>query len=310
VQVHDSAGERGAEPAISVVIATVGRAEKLGRSLAAFNRLDTETPAFEVIVVLDGDDPAMRALAQEPHRFPLHVLEQPHQGNGPAKNLGARHALAPYLLFLNDDTRPDPGCLIAHLRAQERHGPCVLLGKVEWDPDREVTPYMAWLAPAGHQFNFSRLAAREPVSWDAIWGAHVGLPRAWHLEDPFDAAFPYPSMEDSEWGFRLIAKGRPARYEPDAVCYHDHRYDGPADYRPRARISGAATRYAVQNHPRLLWPLILRPAAAALATSLLALWPGRWRRDTAWDLDFRWNYVWGLVSRQRRARLHPGRDDV
>ena len=294
------------EPSISVVIATIGRAEKLGRSLDAFDDLNPETPPFEVIVVLDGADPATRAVAGEPHRFPVRLLEQPHQGNGQAKNLGARHATAPYLVFLNDDTRPDPDCLLAHTRAQARYGPCVLVGRVEWDPTQEITRYMAWLAPNGHQFNFSRLRPHETVCWDACWGAHVGLPRGWHLEEPFDAAFPYPSLEDTEWGFRLARQGRPIRYEPEALCLHAHRYGGPADYRRRARISGAATRYTVRRHPGMLWPLILRPVAAAVASALLPVWPGRWRRATLWDLDFRWNYLLGVVSRQRRARLHPG----
>ena len=302
----NGSGGRDVEPAVSVVIATVGRAEKLARSLAAFDALHPETPPFEVIVVLDGDDPATRAVARESHRFPLRLLEQPRRGNGPAKNLGAEEARAPYLVFLNDDTRPDPGCLLAHARAQARHGPCVLVGRVDWDSAKEITPYMTWLAPNGHQFNFSRLDADEPVHWDACWGAHLGVPRAWHLEEPFDEAFPYPSLEDSEWGFRLARKGRPIRYEPGAVCFHDHHYDGPADYRQRARISGAATRYTVRRHPATLWPLILRPAAAAVASTLLAPWPGRWRRSTLWDLDFRWNYLWGVVSPQRRSRLHPG----
>ena len=304
MRMNKNAGELGGSPAISVVIATIGRAEKLARSLAAFDLLHPDTPPFEVIAVLDGADPATRAVAQEPHRFPTQVLEQRHSGNGPAKNLGARHARAPYLVFLNDDTRPDLGCLVAHVRAQERFGPCVLVGKVDWDPAQEITPYMAWLAPNGHQFNFSRLTPHEPVPWDACWGAHLGLPSDWHLEEPFDAAFPYPSLEDTEWGFRLARRGRPIRFEPDALCLHDHRYDGPADYRLRARISGAAARYTARRHPAMLWPLIFRPAAAAAASSLLTLWPGRWRHDTMWDLDFRWNYLLGVLTRQRRARLH------
>ena len=307
---YSNEGAPTSEPAVSVVIATLGRAEKLARSLAAFDALHPETPPFEVIVVLDGDDPATRAVAHEAHRFPLRLLEQRRRGNGPAKNLGARHATAPYLVFLNDDTRPDPGCLLAHARAQARHGPCVLVGRVDWDPAQEVTAYMAWLAPNGHQFNFSRLQPHGPVRWDACWGAHLGLPRDWCLVEPFDDAFPYPSLEDTEWGFRVAHAGRPMRYEPEAVSFHDHRYDGPADYRQRARISGAATRYTVRRHPSTLWPLILRPAAAAFASTLLALWPGWWRRDTLWNLDFRWNYLVGVMSRQRRARLHPGKGDA
>lgn len=306
MRMYNGSGGRDVEPAVSVVIATKGRAEKLGRSLRALDTLHPDTPPFEVVVVLDGADPATRAVAHEEHRFPLRLFEQPRRGTGPAKNLGAAHALAPYLVFLNDDTRPDPACLIAHMRAQARYGPCVLVGKVDWDPAQEITPYMAWLAPNGHQFNFSRLRPHEPVPWDACWGAHLGLPRDWHLGQPFDAEFPFPSLEDTEWGFRLTRQGRPIRYEPEALCLHDHRYGGPSDYRRRARVSGAATRYTVRRHPAMLWRVILRPVSAAVASALLAVWPGRWRRDTLWDLDFRWNYVWGVLSRQRRARLHPG----
>jgi GT2 family glycosyltransferase len=302
------AGERGVEPAISVVIASMGRAEKLRRSLAAFDHLRPETPPFEVIVVLDGADPATRDVAQQPHRFPLRFLEQRRKGVGPAKNLGANDARAEHLIFLNDDTRPDPGCLLAHLGAFKRHGPCVVVGRVDWDPTQEITPYMSWLAPNGHLFNFSRLPLDEPVPWDACWGAHLGLPRDWHLEDPFEAAFPYPSLEDTEWGFRLARRDRPIRYEPAAVCLHDHHYDGPADFRQRARISGAATRFTVRRHPSLLWPLVLRPSVVALLMTALTAVPTNWRRQHRWDLDFRWNYVWGILSGQRRARLHPERE--
>lgn len=294
-------------PLLSVVIATVGRTDKLTASLSAYERLDPATPPFEVVVVLDGPTPAARAVASAPRPFPMKLIEQPRSGNGPAKNLGAQHAAGDYLLFLNDDTRPAPGCLLAHYQAQQRLGPCIVIGHVDWDPQHEITPYMRWLAPAGHQFNFSRLSPKGKAPWDACWGAHLGLPRAWVLDEPFDPDFPFPSLEDAEWGFRQASRGRPMRYVPEAVCLHDHRYGGPSDYRPRARISGAATRYTVRQHPTLVWPLVLRPVAAAAASSVIALWPGQWRRATLWDLDFRWNYVWGILTPQRRCRLTHGR---
>jgi len=297
---------QGEKPFLSVVIATVGRAEQLAASLTAYEHLDEATPAFEVVVVLDGATPAVRAIASAPRPFPVKVLEKVRSGIGPTKNLGADHAAADYVVFLNDDTRPDPGCLLAHYQAQQRLGPCIVVGHVDWDPQHEITPYMRWLAPAGHQFNFGRLNPERQIRWDACWGAHLGLPRAWVLDEPFDPDFPFPSLEDAEWGFRQASRGRPMRYVPEAVCLHDHRYGGASDYRPRARISGAATRYTVQRHPTLFWPLLLRPVVAAAASSVIALWPGQWRRETLWDLDFRWNFVWGILTPQRRYRLFHG----
>lgn len=290
---------------ISVIIATVGRAEKLQASLAAYETLAAGTPPFEIIVVLDGEDPASRAVCERPRPFLVRVMSQRRAGNGPAKNRGARAAAGGLVIFLNDDTRPDPECLTAHAEAQREFGPCIAAGRVEWDPEKEVAPYMRWLAPAGHQFNFSRLDAKAPLPWDAAWGAHLALPRQWALDHQFDPYFPYPSLEDIEWGYRVAQAKLPMRYVPEAVCYHDHLYRGPQDYRFRARVSGAAARSVVRRHPALLWPLVVRPAAAAKVRALTMLWPGNWTREMTWDLDFRWNYVLGMLQQRRRDRLHP-----
>jgi GT2 family glycosyltransferase len=290
--------------AISVVIATVGRAAQLEASLAAYTELDAATLPFEVVVVLDGDDAASRAVCERPRPFPVRVLAQQRAGNGPAKNRGVAAARGGLVLFLNDDTRPDPGCLAAHAAAQRRLGPCIALGRIEWDPAAEVTPYMKWLAPAGHQFNFARLDPEGPLPWDATWGAHLALPRHWALEHPFDPRFPYPSLEDTEWGFRVAQAGLEMRYVPEAVTYHDHLYRGPRDYRFRARVSGAAARHLALRRPVLVWPLIVRPTLAAAARALTLLWPGSWRRERIWDLDFRCNSVLGMLQPRRRDRLH------
>lgn len=288
---------------VSVIIATVGRAARLRASLDAYEKLDPGTPPFEVVVVLDGEDRDSREVCSAPRPFPLRVLMQERSGTGPAKNRGAKAATGELAVFLNDDTRPDTACLLAHAEAQQSLGPCVVVGRVEWDPDAEVTPYMEWLAPRGHQFNFERLEAHRPVPWDATWGAHLAVPRSWLLEHPFDQLFPFPSLEDIEWGYRIAKAGLPIFYVPEAICFHDHLYRGPVDYRLRARVSGAAARYVAARHRGLLWPLIIRPAAAAKARALTMLWPRSWTREMVWDLDFRWNYVLGMLQPRRADRL-------
>jgi hypothetical protein len=46
--------------------------------------------------------------------------------------------------------------------------------------------------------------------------------------------------------------------------------------------------------------LIGRPAAAAAARAASMLWPGNWRREKLWDLDFRCNYAIGIVQPRRK----------
>jgi len=285
---------------ISVIIATVGRAAQLEKSLDAYERLDPETPPFEVIVVLDGEDPASRELCRKPRDFPVRVLSQEPAGPGPARNLGAERARGKLIVLLNDDTRPDPSCFLAHFSAQARLGPCVAIGRVEWDPERPRTPYMTWLAPEGHQFNYGRLDPKRPAPWDACWATNLAVPRDWLLAEPFNTEFHVLALEDGEWGYRLFRSGRSFRYVPETVCFHDHRYEGPAAYRHRARTGGAASRYVVRRHPELAWTLIGRPVAAAAARAASMLWPGNWRREMLWDLDFRSNYVFGIVQPRRK----------
>ncbi len=280
---------------LSVVIVTVGRPRQLQVTLEAMEALDPATPPFEAIVVLDGAGTESGEVARRPRNYPVTVREQVRAGIGPAKNVGARCASGGLLLFLNDDTRPAAGCLLAHARAQERHGDCIAVGHVDWEPRRPVTRYMAWLAPAGHQFNYRRLPPHGRIDWRSVWGPNLAVPRTWLLDEPFAPDHPFMAMEDSEWGYRQERRGRPAVYVPDARCLHDHYYGGPRDYRSRALTSGAAARATARRHPALAAALVLRPVAAAKAALLLALLPWRWRRETLWDLHYRWHYVAGLL---------------
>ena len=289
---------------ISVVIPTIGRAGPLEASLAAFEGLDPATPDFEVLVVLDGEDSDSRRVAERKRPFAVRVLSQKRAGPGPARNLGAQAADGELIVFLNDDTKPHPQCLAAHTEAQRQLGPCVVVGRVEWDPEKPVTPYMAWLAPGGHQFNYGRLDPEQPTPWDACWATNLAVPRQWVLDEPFDPAFPVVAIEDGEWGYRMAGKGHPIRYLPESLCFHDHRYDSPADYRRRARSAGTASRYVVRRHPELFWTLIGRPSLAAKIRGLTMAWPGNWQRERLWDLDFRWNYVLGIFQPRRADRLY------
>lgn len=290
-------------PEISVIIATSGRAEKLETSLADYGSLAPGTPPFEIIVVLDGNDAATREISSKPRAFPVQILSQARSGPGPARNRGAAAARGGLVILLNDDTRPHRDCLLAHVHAQSHLGPCVAVGRTEWDPELNFTPYMNWLAPEGHQFNYDRLDPSRPVPWDACWATNLAIPTTWLKKEPFDPEYPWPAVEDGEWGYRLARSGRPLRYVPDAVCYHDHRYEGPADYRQRARNAGAASRYVTRRHPELAWTVMGRPTLATAARIASLLWPGCWRRETLWDLDFRANYVLGMVQTRRKYRL-------
>ena len=101
----------------SIVIPTYNR---LGLLKAALDSVWQQTmlPA-EVIVVDDGSsDGTFDWLSAEPR---VRALRQPNQGPGVARNLGAAHANAEYLVFLDSDDLLYPSALQVYAEALDRH---------------------------------------------------------------------------------------------------------------------------------------------------------------------------------------------
>lgn len=86
------------KPIATAILATYNSQDTLLASLAS---LQTQTIPLELIVVDDGStDKTKSLLAQFPG---LTVLSQKHQGPALARNLGAKHARSPILLFVDAD---------------------------------------------------------------------------------------------------------------------------------------------------------------------------------------------------------------
>jgi glycosyltransferase involved in cell wall biosynthesis len=97
-------------PTISVVIPCYRHAKDLARCLGGLATQEGE-PAAEVIVVNSAADPAVAAAAI---RGGARVVEsQSRLLPGPARNLGAAHALGDVLAFIDADCVPEPGWLAA-----------------------------------------------------------------------------------------------------------------------------------------------------------------------------------------------------
>ncbi|MCG8455056.1 MAG: glycosyltransferase [Holophagales bacterium] len=290
-------------PALSVVIPTRDRRQRLAETLDA---LATEAVpgGLEVIVVDDGstDDTrgfldGMLAAGTFPH--PLRLEARAAGGPAAARNRGVSIARGERVLFLGDDTRPAPEALLRHLEmagaaAPEGEMEVAVQGHVDWDPEREITPLMAFLAPEGPQFYFRGLEHGEPIPFTAVLGSNLSAPRSWLLDEPFDEAFPFAAVEDTELAWRWYRRGRRAVYARDALAWHHHRYDRLEPFLERQRRAGASARRAVRLHPRLLWPLVLRPTAFGTVVALRRLL-GRGGREAEWDLACRRAFLRGVL---------------
>ncbi|MEM9598020.1 MAG: glycosyltransferase, partial [Acidobacteriota bacterium] len=295
--------------ALSVVIPTRNRRRQLAATLAALAQEAAEAlpgGPLQVVVVDDGgtDDTLPFLDGFSDPRLAITVLRQDGAGPAAARNRGVAAARGERILFLGDDTRPAPGCLRWHLASghlatgrpgQGDDGPTAVQGHIDWDPERPVTPLMDFLAPEGPQFYFRGLRDGTVIPFTAVLGSNLSAPRRWLVDEPFDEGFPHAAVEDTEMAWRWQARGWRIVYRPGALCWHDHRYDDLTPFLDRQRRAGASARYAIRKHPRLLWPLALRPTLFGAAVRMRRLL-GRGRPTDGWDLACRRAFLKGFLA--------------
>lgn len=137
-------------PQVSVVVPTRNKAPRLRLTLACLAR-QTGGDRIEVVVVDDAStDHTADVLREAAACLPLVVVDGRGQGRASARNLGARHAGADWLVFLDDDVLVGGDFVAAHLAAK--------------DPDRFVHGRLRELAGADRMVEELRTAPAEEIA--------------------------------------------------------------------------------------------------------------------------------------------------
>jgi len=237
----------------SVVIPTFRRPETLFPVLDALGRQVTP-PEFEVVVVDDGsgDDTPERLSAYRP-AYPFRFFSQENGGPASARNRGVREARGRIVLFLGDDTVPEPPLLAVHGKAhgEPRMHPIAVLGYTTWPRDLRVSPFLHQINEYGLQFGYGLIRDPEQVPFNFFYTSNVSLPRELLLEAGlFDTSFPHAAWEDIEVAYRLTRQGMKILYRPEAVARHFHDIT-LASFRRRQEKSGEAAAIFFEKHPEL-----------------------------------------------------------
>jgi GT2 family glycosyltransferase len=253
----------------SVIVPTYNRRALLLKTLSSLEQQTVDCRQFEVVVVVDGaTDGTAEALARWSGRLNLRWIETENGGLARARNRGAGIAIAPVLIFLDDDQRATPELVERHIEAHER-GPSVLVqGFYPVDPtclrggasrlyDRTYRRAMA-------------AAATAPSEPFTIWGGNCSVRRdVFQCVGGFDGElFRTYGCEDTDFGLRALAVGIPPVYEPRASSFHLHSCSY-ASLRRHPRQEGAAVARLNERH-RLSRLATTRPNR--LTSALVAGW--------------------------------------
>jgi len=213
-------------PYFSIVIPTYKRLPMLLRVLDALEA-QLEAPDFEVIVIDDGSGDETSSVMSERHasKYALTFRSQTNAGPGRARNHGVSLATGRYILFIGDDTVPEPTFLAEHARVHRdaKDDPLVAcLGYTGWPPGERVTAFMDYINDYGLQFGYKLIRNGEIVPFNFFYTSNISLDRELLGSEPFDTTFPAAAWEDIELAFRLDARGLKIRYNARAVTRHYH----------------------------------------------------------------------------------------
>ncbi|MBB1473833.1 glycosyltransferase [Luteimonas sp. MC1782] len=251
----------------SVVIPVYG---ELAHTLACLRALAAHPPAaaFEVIVVDDGS--ADETAETLPQVAGLRYHRRAANGGFIAAcNDGAALARGAVLVFLNNDTVPQPGWLDALLATFDAVPDAGLVGAQLLYPDGRLQEAGGVVFNDGNAWNYGRLGDPSHPRYaylrdaDYVSGAAIAIPRALFAElGGFDTRYAPAYYEDTDLAFAVRSAGRRVLYQPAAKVVHDEGATsgtdtgaGPKAYQVRnrevfrAHHAGALARHRAPHEP-------------------------------------------------------------
>jgi GT2 family glycosyltransferase len=250
-------------PRASIVIPVF---DQFTHTLACLRALAAHPPQveIEILVVDDGSSDATTTALPQVDGLRYHR----RAGNGgfiAACNDGAALARGDFLVFLNNDTVPQPGWLDALLRTFDEVPDAGLVGAQLLYPDGRLQEAGGVVFADGHGWNYGRFeSAADPRfaylrDADYVSGAAVAIPRALFAQlGGFDTRYAPAYYEDTDLAFAVRAAGRRVLYQPAARVVHDEGTTSGTDtgsgikaYQVRNRERFAERRQsALQSHPQ------------------------------------------------------------
>ena len=242
-------------PTASVVVPTFDRLSDLQRVVQAVSDqiLDLSSPC-EIVVVDDGSsDGTGEWLDNRASDFALTVIHQDNAGPARARNRGVEASKGEVVLFLGDDTVPQPGWLRAHLEAhriEDSGRPMAVLGYTAF-PAEEDSPFLRWINEYGAQFGYALIEDPTDVPFNFFYTSNISLPRqVFERLGGFREDFPAAAWEDIEFAYRAVESGMFLRYLPRARTIHHHRIRVSSFCR-RQETSGCSAAIFSTLHPEL-----------------------------------------------------------
>lgn len=227
-----------------------GKNVKVSIVIPVFNKLEftkkciesiiNNTPkcGYEIIVIDNGSTDGTNAYLKSIQGMVRTICNPKNAGFSKACNQGIRAATGPYVLFLNNDTEPQPGWLEPLVDVLDRDPSVAAVGSKLLFPDRTIQHAGVVIALHSRSGNIcpfhiyykerSDLPAANRMMEYAVCTAACIITRAERLRwlGGFDERF-WNGYEDVDLCLRFCQNGWRVVYEPKSVLIHHESQSGP-----------------------------------------------------------------------------------
>ncbi len=272
-------------PTTSIVIPCYNGPDVTEACLAALLDTIPEQLGVEIVVVddasSDGTAEMLRRRAALDNRIRV-LRNRENQGFISSCNRGARAARGEIVVFLNNDTLPRPGWLLAMLRTfRDRADAGAVGGKLLY-PDGSLQEAGGVIFRDGSGANFGRgdLQPQDPIysfvrEVDYCSGALLATPRSLFVKlGLFDTRYRPAYYEDTDYCFRVREHGLKVYYQPDCEVVHCEGASCGTD------LSSGVKRFQAVNRDKFMarWKSVLQTLPPA---------PDQYDRETWHRLAYR-----------------------
>ena len=256
-------GEAGT-PEISVLLCSYNGGAKLPKFFDAMRKQTISRDRYEIICVNDGSTDntggVMReALKDLPGSYHRH---ETNMALAAARNTAIKAARGKLVLFINDDTYPEPEMLKEHVDYHRKSGNnhLAVLGFVEFTPDTGKYVLSKVIERDNLLFPLVGTEENREYNYNHFVTANISVPRTLFTDSDtwFNTSFDKYGCEDVELGYRLWQQGMRVVYNPRAVVKHGHRMKID-DYIRREENNNSNLVQFAEMHPELMHGLFQTP---------------------------------------------------
>jgi GT2 family glycosyltransferase len=212
-------------PSVSIIIPVFNQWRYTTECLEALRTHTSAEIPFEVVIVDNAStDETASGLREWQTRWPLVRVETLSENTGfsPACNHGAQVSRGEYLLFLNNDTIPQPGWLEPLLNEIKESGVGIVGPKLVY-PDGKSINHAGYVFGLGffysiyHEHHPGAPEVNKKRDYQALLGACILISRELFFTL---GAFALDGLEDIDLCLKAGAKSLCSRYVPASTVYH------------------------------------------------------------------------------------------